>query len=86
MNLFMADPTISKLSSMHFYGWRLGLKTGCYYLRSQAASRAQAFTVDPRVMSELRLSVGDSVASGAQTPKSVKNDSGADEGCLMCSA
>ncbi len=47
LNLFVADPTYSKLSSMHFYAWREGLKTGCYYLRTKAASSAQKFTVEP---------------------------------------
>jgi ribonucleoside-diphosphate reductase alpha chain len=48
LNLFVADPTYSKLSSMHFYAWREGLKTGCYYLRTKAASSAQKFTVAPK--------------------------------------
>lgn len=47
LNLFVADPTYSKLSSMHFYAWKEGLKTGCYYLRTKAASQAQKFTVEP---------------------------------------
>jgi len=38
MNLWMAEPTVGKLSSMHMYAWKKGLKTGMYYLRSQAAS------------------------------------------------
>jgi len=36
---------------MHFYGWKKGLKTGCYYLRTKAAVTAQKFTVDPRFLS-----------------------------------
>jgi len=51
LNLFVADPTYAKLTSMHFYGWKKGLKTGCYYLRTKAAVTAQKFTVDPRFMS-----------------------------------
>ena len=47
LNLFVADPTYSKLSSMHFYAWKQGLKTGCYYLRTKAAAKAQQFTVEP---------------------------------------
>ena len=47
LNLFMADPSYSKLSSMHFYAWRKGLKTGIYYLRTKAAASAQKFTVEP---------------------------------------
>ena len=46
LNLFVADPTISKLSSMHFYAWKKGLKTGIYYLRTRSAVQAIKFTVD----------------------------------------
>jgi ribonucleoside-diphosphate reductase alpha chain len=51
LNLFVSDPTYAKLTSMHFYGWKKGLKTGCYYLRTKAAVTAQKFTVDPRFLS-----------------------------------
>lgn len=47
LNLFLADPDYKKLSSMHFYAWRKGLKTGIYYLRTRAAAQAQKFTVEP---------------------------------------
>lgn len=47
MNLFVAEPTFRKLSSMHFYSWTKGLKTGCYYLRTRPAARAVQVTVDP---------------------------------------
>jgi ribonucleoside-diphosphate reductase alpha chain len=47
LNLFLAEPTYSKVSSMHFYAWKLGLKTGCYYLRTKAVAKAQQFTVEP---------------------------------------
>lgn len=46
MNLFVQDANFSKLSSMHFYAWQKGLKTGMYYLRSKAARDAIKFTVD----------------------------------------
>jgi ribonucleoside-diphosphate reductase alpha chain len=46
MNIFMQDPNFGKLTSMHFYAWKKGLKTGMYYLRSQAATSAIQFTVD----------------------------------------
>ena len=47
LNLFVAEPTYSKLSSMHFYAWKKGLKTGCYYLRTKSVAKAQQFTVEP---------------------------------------
>jgi ribonucleoside-diphosphate reductase alpha chain len=47
LNLWMKDPTYSKLNSMHFYSWGRGLKTGIYYLRRQAVAQAQQFTIEP---------------------------------------
>ena len=47
LNLFVAEPTYAKLSSMHMYAWKQGLKTGCYYLRTKAVASAQKFTVEP---------------------------------------
>jgi ribonucleoside-diphosphate reductase alpha chain len=49
LNLFVAEPSYSKLSSMHMYAWKKGLKTGCYYLRTKGAAKAQQFTVEPCV-------------------------------------
>ena len=46
LNLFVQDANFAKLSSMHFYGWKAGLKTGMYYLRTKAAADAIKFTVD----------------------------------------
>ena len=50
LNLSMENPTYAKLTSMHFYAWKQGLKTGCYYLRTKAPVMAQKFTVDPRLV------------------------------------
>jgi len=47
LNLFVADPSFSKVSSMHMYAWKKGLKTGCYYLRTKAVATAQKFTIEP---------------------------------------
>jgi ribonucleoside-diphosphate reductase alpha chain len=49
LNLFLSEPSYAKMSSMHFYAWKAGLKTGCYYLRTQAVSSAQKFTIEPCV-------------------------------------
>lgn len=54
LNLFLSDPTYSKLTSMHFYAWKLGLKTGCYYLRTKAPVAAQKFTIDPRLLAAVQ--------------------------------
>ena len=50
-NVFMTEPNYAKLSSMHFYGWKKGLKTGMYYLRTRAAADAIKFTVDQQKLS-----------------------------------
>ena len=47
LNLFIENPTVPKLSSMHMYAWKAGLKTGMYYLRSKAKSKAIQFTLEP---------------------------------------
>jgi ribonucleoside-diphosphate reductase alpha subunit len=47
LNLFLSEPSYAKVTSMHFYAWKSGLKTGCYYLRTKGASSAQKFTVEP---------------------------------------
>ena len=46
LNVHIASPNFGKLTSMHFYAWKLGLKTGMYYLRTKAAASAIQFTVD----------------------------------------
>ena len=46
MNLFIAQPTIKKLTSMHFHAWKSGLKTGMYYLRTLGAAQAAKFSID----------------------------------------
>ena len=50
MNLFIENPDFNRLSSMHFYAWRKGLKTGIYYLRTKGASKPQQFTIDPNLV------------------------------------
>merc|ERR1739836_258490 len=65
LNIHMVDATTAKLSSMHFHGWQLGLKTGMYYLRTKAAADAIKFTVEVDKMRR------------AQTPKTAGNATGA---------
>ena len=47
LNLFMDNPDYNKLTSMHFYSWKKGLKTGIYYLRTKPVVQAQQFTIEP---------------------------------------
>jgi ribonucleotide reductase alpha subunit len=70
LNVHMVDCTSAKLSSMHFYGWKLGLKTGQYYLRTKAAVDAIKFTVD--------VNTAKAAAQVESTPEP--------EPCLTCSA
>jgi len=75
MNIFMENPTLAKLSSMHMYGWKKGLKTGMYYLRTRAKAKPQQFTLEP---------VGPTGSTPTEEQKlacSLANP----EGCLMCS-
>lgn len=75
MNLFMADPNYAKLTSMHFYAWKKGLKTGVYYLRTKAPVMAQKFTVDP----ELQLA-----AAKAEQKRLLRMNASNDQECTMC--
>lgn len=68
MNLWMKNPTYDKLTTMHFYSWSKGLKTGQYYLRTKAKAAPQQFTVEPDKM----------------TTKTDSSDDYEEEECLMC--
>ena len=52
LNLWMKEPNYTKLNSMYFYAWKKGLKTGIYYLRRQAVTQTQQFTIEPEVNKE----------------------------------
>ncbi|MDB5135581.1 MAG: ribonucleoside-diphosphate reductase subunit alpha [Mucilaginibacter sp.] len=85
LNLFINSPNASKLTSMHFYAWKKGLKTGMYYLRTQAASQAVKFTVENQggknmepVIPEHVTQVADEIPAGPSCSM--------DEGCVTCSA
>jgi len=74
LNLFVADPNYAKLTSMHFYGWKKGLKTGIYYLRTRAPVMAQKFTVDPDLQRE---------AAKSEQQRVLRKNAGEEE-CTMC--
>lgn len=86
LNLFVDSPTSSKLTSMHFYAWKKGLKTGMYYLRTKAATQAVQFTVEkqggkmvePLVNKDNAVVVSEDEISG---PSCSMQD-----GCVTCSA
>lgn len=74
MNLFVENPDFKKLSSMHFYAWSKGLKTGMYYLRTKSKAKTQQFTIDPTHSKFTNL-------RGLE-----KNESHSDTVCESCSA
>ena len=53
MNIFMSVPDYKKLNSCHTWGWKNGLKTGMYYLRTNAAKSAIKFTIDPNLVKNI---------------------------------
>jgi len=94
LNLFVDAPTTSKLTSMHFYGWRKGLKTGMYYLRSKAASQAVQFTVEkqggkltePLIDTHSLTVVEDNTNSTSTEAKIIEGQvCTMEEGCISCS-
>ena len=83
MNLFVKNPTYKILNAMHFYSWKKGLKTGIYYLRSQAKTSAQKFSVDLGKTNSVNSVSNDSKNEiKNETKKEVKEE----QECLMCSS
>lgn len=68
LNLFMENANYSKLTSMHFYAWKSGLKTGMYYLRTKAAVDAIKFTLDNTANKDVPVSVAAEAEVAAATP------------------
>jgi len=85
LNLFINAPNASKLTSMHFYAWKKGLKTGMYYLRTQAASQAVKFTVENQGGKNMEPVIPDHVAQVADEIPAGPSCS-MEEGCVTCSA
>lgn len=79
LNIFMAEPNFGKLTSMHFYGWQKGLKTGMYYLRTRPAVDAIKFTVDQLSLREYRKKMEEK--NQADMICSIDNK----EACMSCS-
>lgn len=68
LNIHITDPNFGKLTSMHFYAWKKGLKTGMYYLRSTAAADAIKFTLDKSALKEPAAAESISAKSTVQEP------------------
>jgi len=75
MNLWVEDPTYNTLTSMHFYSWKKGLKTGIYYLRRKAKHQAQQFTIEPEQKHD-----------STNNSSNINNTEEKDEICESCSA
>jgi ribonucleoside-diphosphate reductase alpha subunit len=84
LNLFVDNPTVAKLTSMHFYSWKQGLKTGMYYLRSQAASQAVQFTVEKQGSRQMEPVVPKSVEAGDDGLNG--GTCSMEDGCVTCSS
>lgn len=81
LNLFVDAPTTAKLTSMHFYAWRKGLKTGMYYLRTKAAAQAVQFTIEKKEAmpaAQVTNMRADEATDGATCSMQ--------DGCISCSA
>jgi ribonucleoside-diphosphate reductase alpha chain len=74
MNLWMKDPNYAKLTSMHFNGWKLGLKTGMYYLRTKAKTEAQTQVRAEEDVAKKMIEAVDQIACSLDSP----------EDCLAC--
>ena len=87
LNLFVDTPSASKLTSMHFYAWKKGLKTGMYYLRTQAATQAVQFTVEKQGGQNMVPVIAQSSSSDVEelgVPEGAVCTM--EEGCVTCSA
>jgi ribonucleoside-diphosphate reductase alpha chain len=89
LNLFVDSPSANKLTSMHFYGWKKGLKTGMYYLRTQAATQAVQFTVERqggKMVEPLVNPAAVQVAVAEAGEDVVGPTCSMEDGCVTCSA
>merc|ERR1719209_1800818 len=92
LNVHIADPNFGKMSSMHFYGWKLGLKTGMYYLRTKPAAQAIQFTVDkskianvvPKGVSGTAPAAAGDMASMTSNMATLQCSINNQDDCVMC--
>lgn len=95
LNIHLSDPNYSKISSMHFYAWKQGLKTGMYYLRSRAAVDAIKFTLNVeellqasdgndinKILKCLNNTSENTAKANGQRGSKVQEE---EEGCISCS-
>lgn len=83
LNIFMENANFAKLTSMHFYGWKAGLKTGMYYLRTKAARDAIKFTVDKAQLAEPTAKAAEAVSTEQRQAEIACSIDNPDD-CEMC--
>ncbi|MES2778464.1 MAG: ribonucleoside-diphosphate reductase subunit alpha [Bacteroidota bacterium] len=88
LNLFVDTPTASKLTSMHFHAWKSGLKTGMYYLRTQAATQAVQFTIEKQGSEEMTpvIPIAEQQVNGIDdiTTEFTGESCSMEDGCVSC--
>lgn len=86
LNLFVDSPNTAKLTSMHFYAWKKGLKTGMYYLRTQAATKAVQFTVEKQAGKSMEPLVPQIVTMQNENDPGLNNglSCSMEDGCISC--
>jgi ribonucleoside-diphosphate reductase alpha chain/ribonucleoside-diphosphate reductase subunit M1 len=96
LNIHIAEPTNARLTSMHFYAWKQGLKTGMYYLRTRPKAHAIQFTVDQIALSKTKKASTENDVENENTSDNVRKglvmkstpglDYAAEQVCESCSA
>ncbi|MCH2045044.1 MAG: ribonucleoside-diphosphate reductase subunit alpha [Saprospiraceae bacterium] len=85
LNLFIEDPNFAKLTSMHFYAWKKGLKTGMYYLRSKAAVDPIKFTLSSKYQQKyVKQGQGDGTIQNTEESDGISCSLDNPDDCLMC--
>jgi ribonucleoside-diphosphate reductase alpha chain len=84
LNIHMVDANPAKITSMHFYGWRKGLKTGMYYLRTKAAADAIQFTVEAKVKDDQTVAGLADRAEGLSSLEAIACSLDTPDDCLSC--
>jgi len=91
LNLFVDNPTAAKLTSMHFYAWKKGLKTGMYYLRTQAAAQAVQFTIEKQASNDIEPVIPTAPQRDSRSVDDITTEftgpsCSMEDGCVTCSA
>jgi ribonucleotide reductase alpha subunit len=86
LNLWLEEPNYNTLTSMHFYSWTRGLKTGIYYLRRKPKHQAQQFTIEPENVARVDKEKNDDGSDNISFDKYGIGGDGDSNTCEMCSS